>query len=83
MKKLLALMMLIGFMFPLFAYADACTYSEAVIAFKQGNPIRGTALMNMAANDGDQRAVKYIASIQKPENTSVTKADSQIAFVEK
>ena len=83
MKKLLALIMLIGIVFPLFAYAEACTYNEAVIAFKQGNTTRGAALMNMAANDGDQRAVKYIASIQKPENTSVTKADSQIAFVNK
>jgi len=83
MKKLLASIILIGFVFPLFAYADACTYGEAVIAFKQGNTTRGTALMNMAAKDDDQRALKYLASIQQPDKAPVIKADSQIAFVNK
>ena len=83
MKKLLALIMLIGFVFPLFAYAEACTYGEAVMAFKQGNTIRGAALMNMAAKDGDRRALKYLASIQQPDKAPVIKADSQIAFVNK
>ena len=83
MKKLLLIMMLFGFVFPLLAYADACTYGEAVMAFKQGNTIRGDALMNMAAKDGDQRAVKYLASIQQPDKAPVIKADSQIAFVNK
>ena len=83
MKKLLASIILIGFVFPLFAYADACTYGEAVMAFKQGNTIRGAALMNMAAKDGDQRALKYLASIQQPDKAPVVKANSQIAFVNK
>ncbi len=83
MKKLLASIILFGFVFPLFAYADACTYGEAVMAFKQGNTTRGAALMNMAAKDGDQRAVKYLASMQQPDQAPAIKADSQIAFVDK
>ncbi len=75
--------MLIGFAFPLFAYAEACTYNEAVIAYKQDNATRGAALMNMAAKDGDQRAVKYLANIQQPDKAPVIKAYSQIAFVNK
>ena len=91
MKKLLALIVLIGFVFPLFAYADACTYGEAIIAFEQGNATRGTALMDMAAKDGDQRAVKYLANVKLPDkapvNLPVTNLlvteESQIAFVNK
>ncbi len=83
MKKLPALIILSGLIFPLFAYADACTYGEAIMAFKQGNTTRGVALMNMAAKDGDQRAEKYLANIQNSNQTSVIKLDSQMAFFEK
>ncbi|MCI0504684.1 MAG: hypothetical protein L0Z73_01095 [Gammaproteobacteria bacterium] len=43
----------------------ACTYNEAVLAFNSGNLVRGQALMNMAARDGDQRAVRFLASYQR------------------
>lgn len=43
-------------------YADACTYGEAVMALKQGNAVRGLALMRMASRDGDQRAKRYLRS---------------------
>jgi hypothetical protein len=43
-------------------YAEACTYSEAMMAFKSDNLVRGEALMKMAARDGDPRAVAYLAS---------------------
>lgn len=45
------------------ALAGACTYSEAMMAFEQGNSLRGQALMRMAANDGDIRAERFLASI--------------------
>ena len=41
----------------------ACTYSEAMMAFKQGNEVRGVGLMRMAANDGDARAARYLVKI--------------------
>lgn len=41
----------------------ACTYSEAMMALKQGNSLRGVALMRMAANDGDARAARYLVQI--------------------
>jgi len=44
------------------ADAAACTYDEAILALKQGNEIRGLALLKMAANDGDSRANQYLAS---------------------
>ena len=40
----------------------ACTYNEAVMAFNNGNQIRGHALMKMAARDGDERAVHFLNS---------------------
>ena len=40
----------------------ACTYNEAVMAFNNGNLVRGQALMRMAARDGDQRAMRFLAS---------------------
>ena len=49
----------------------ACTYSEAVMAFNNGNLVRGQALMTMAARDGDQRAVRFLVSndvIDKQDN---------------
>jgi hypothetical protein len=46
-------------------YAEACTYNEALMAFQQGNAVRGQALMTMAAKDGDQRAVALFAALQE------------------
>lgn len=43
------------------AYAGACTYDEAILALKQGNAVRGMALLAMASRDGDQRATTYLA----------------------
>lgn len=43
------------------AFAEACTYNEAILALKQGNEVRGMALLTMAARDGDDRAVNYLA----------------------
>ena len=40
----------------------ACTYGEAVMAFNNGNLVRGQALMKMAARDGDPRAVRFLVS---------------------
>ena len=40
----------------------ACTYGEALLAFERGNIVRGQALMKMAARDGDQRAMHFLAS---------------------
>lgn len=55
---------LVLFGFSTVAVAQACTYSEAMLAFKDGNAVRGQALMNMAAKDGDQRAVRFLASLK-------------------
>ena len=41
----------------------ACTLNEAKIALQKGNPVRGLALMKMAARDGDQRANQYLAQL--------------------
>lgn len=43
-------------------YAEACTYSEAMMALNNGNLVRGQALMKMAARDGDTRAVTFITA---------------------
>lgn len=40
--------------------AEACTYSEGLQAYQNGNEIRGDALMRMAATDGDKRALAYL-----------------------
>ncbi len=53
------------------AYAAACSYNEAILALKGGNEIRGMALLNMAARDGDQRAVKYLVSLQKDKSSNM------------
>ena len=42
--------------------AEACSYREALMAFEQGNPVRGMALMRMASNDGDKRATDFLAT---------------------
>ena len=57
---LLTLLLLMG-MFSTLVFA-ACTYSEAIMAFKAGNQLRGQALMHMAARDGDARAVEFLAN---------------------
>ena len=46
-------------------YAAACTYNEAVMAYNNGNLVRGQALMKMAARDGDQRAVRFLVSYEQ------------------
>jgi hypothetical protein len=45
------------------AFGQACTYNEGIIALKQGNQIRGMALLRMAAKDGDVRAQAGLAEI--------------------
>lgn len=42
------------------AFAEACTYREAIMALEQGNVDRGMALMRMASRDGDQRAANFL-----------------------
>ena len=43
----------------------ACTYREAIMALTRGNSVRGLALMNMAAKDGDWRATQFLAASQR------------------
>lgn len=45
--------------------AEACTYNEALMAFQQGNTVRGQALLTMAVKDGDQRAVALFSALQE------------------
>ncbi len=59
----------------------ACTYSEAVMALNNGNLVRGQALMKMAARDGDQRAVLFLASSDVRERQSKGKATSEMLLV--
>ena len=49
-------------------FAEACTYNEAKLALEKGNQIRGISLMKMAANDGDKRAIQYIAKLNGQKN---------------
>lgn len=44
--------------------AQACTYNEALLAFQQGNLVRGFALLTMAAKDGDRRAAALFSALQ-------------------
>lgn len=61
----LAVLFIVAGLSPHMAYSgQACTYNEALLALQQGNTIRGQALMKMAASDGDQRAVKFLASFE-------------------
>lgn len=46
------------------AFGAACTYDEALMAFQQGNQLRGQALLNMAAKDGDPRAKALFSQLQ-------------------
>lgn len=48
----------------------ACTYNEAIMAFDNGNLVRGQALMRMAARDGDQRAMHFLASYDRSTDQS-------------
>lgn len=45
---------------PVLGLAEACTYSDAKLAWDRGNLKRAVALMQMAANDGDERAVAFL-----------------------
>lgn len=63
----------------------ACTYSEAMMAYKQGNDTRGLALMRMAANDGDARAARYLVKIDdktvNPDMKQLIVADDKASTV--
>ena len=59
----------------------ACTYSEAVMAFNNGNLVRGQALMKMAAKDGDQRAVRFLAAGEANRHHTKGKATSELLLV--
>ena len=52
------------------ANAEACTYNEAMMALNNGNLVRGQTLMRMAARDGDQRAMVFLASLERKMNQS-------------
>lgn len=73
--RLQGLLLLLGALLPAVfcanAYAEACSYNEAILALKGGNEIRGMALLNMAVRDGDQRAVKYLVSLQKDKSSNM------------
>lgn len=80
-------MMVAVFSSPAVYSAEACTYNEALLALKQGNMTRGQALMKMAANDGDQRALDFLASFrslakkqaaEKPHIVSVGTTDGDL-----
>jgi len=59
---------MLGVLFSTSVMAEACTYREAIMAFEQGNDVRGIVLMQMANRDGDVRATEYLAlSFQKQE----------------
>jgi hypothetical protein len=47
-----------------------------MMAFQQGNQVRGNALMRMAANDGDTRAVRFLANLKSinPQNNDEKRA---------
>ena len=59
----------------------ACTYGEAVMAFNNGNLVRGQALMKMAARDGDPRAVRFLAKNDSDKNQQRGKALSELLLV--
>lgn len=65
------------------AWAEACTYREALMALEQGNALRGMALMRMASNDGDQRASQFLAEndhliAQTPANANLQSANARL-----
>jgi hypothetical protein len=65
MKSLHVLFIIAGMTTAFAVHAEACTYNEALIAFQQGNAVRGQALLTMAAKDGDPRAVAMFAAIKE------------------
>jgi hypothetical protein len=65
-QRLLKVMLFIGgFVGASVVNAEACSYNEALMAFQQGNSVRGQALLSMAAKDGDQRAVRLLSALQE------------------
>ncbi len=44
---------------------EACTYDEAMLALAQGNWLRASVLLRMAAADGDARAQTYLAETDR------------------
>jgi len=59
----------------------ACTYSEAVMAYNNGNLVRGQALMKMAARDGDQRAVRFLATLDANQHSDKGIARNEMLLV--
>ena len=51
------------------------------MAFNNGNLVRGQALMKMAARDGDQRAVLFLATSDVREPQSEGKAKNEMLLV--
>jgi hypothetical protein len=60
MPSLALLVLLAGMLGTHSAFAEACTYREAIMALERGNVDRGLALMRMASRDGDRRAERYL-----------------------
>jgi len=51
------------------------------MAFNNGNLVRGQALMKMAARDGDQRAVRFLAASDANEHQNKGKVKSEMLLV--
>ena len=61
----LSILVMVSLSLPLLASAEPCTYREAIMAYQNGNTVRGDALMKIAANDGDNRAVVYLHALHQ------------------
>ncbi|MDH5327360.1 MAG: hypothetical protein OEZ68_01140 [Gammaproteobacteria bacterium] len=61
------------------AFAEACSYREAMIAYENGNKVRGDALMRMAANDGDVRAQTFLHNTRLAQIEPETKPQPLLA----
>ena len=68
MKALHYLIFSLTISFSSAVFAEACTYSEARIALKNGNEFRANTLMKMAAKDGDLRAIAYLEQHMKKQS---------------
>jgi hypothetical protein len=44
-----------------FGDGDMCVFGEAKSAYEKGNRVRGQALLEITAREGDQRAIRYFA----------------------
>lgn len=64
MKSIISLLLLTASMN---LSAFACTYSEAIMAYEQGNQKRALFLMQIAAREGDPRAVEKLLEMQMNE----------------